>query len=389
MPPADLPAISPSAPHGRPLRIMLVTTSLMVGGAENQVYLLARSFAASGHTIEVVSMRQPTAYEHELQAAGVSVTNLGFVRGKPSLGGLRRFVRRVREWRPDVVHSHMVHANLLARVARLFAPMPVAISTVHSLREGSRTRELAYRATDRLATLTTNVCVAGAERYERVGAVPKGRIIPMPNGIEVDAFAASPGKRRRVRDELGVGEQLVWLAVGRLEEPKDLPTMLKAYAQLPQRDRVLLIVGDGPLRDDAVQLAQTLGIRDTQLRFLGLRSDVPDLMAAADGYLMSSAWEGLPLVLIEASAAGLPLVATDVGGNSEVVLQGVNGLLVPSRDPSALSVAMTALEDLGAEERAAMGAAGLSLAREKFEISAVAARWLKLYRDLGADAAAT
>lgn len=370
----------------RPLRIMMVTTSLVVGGAENQVFLLARRFAKLGHSVDVVSMTEPEAYERELLDAGVTVTHLGFMRGRLSLGGIMRFVRRVREWRPDVVHSHMVHANLLARIGRLFAPVRVSISTVHSLTEGSRWRELAYRATDALATLTTNVCVVGAERYQRVGAVPEGRIIPMPNGIEVDAFAVSADQRRRTREQLGLGDEFVWLAVGRLEAPKDMPTMLRAYAQLPSRRRVLLIVGDGPLKDEVERLAQALGIGSEHLRFLGLRNDVPDLLSAADSYVMSSAWEGLPLVLIEASSASLPVVATDVGGNSEVVLDGVNGLLVPAGDPPALASAMVRMENLDYLERAAMGAAGLRLAKDKYEIGEVAARWLKLYRDLGADA---
>lgn len=368
-----------------PLRIMLVTTSLMVGGAEIQVYLLARQFAGMGHQVEVVSMRQPLAFVQELQDVGVSVTSLGFTRGKPSLSGLLRLVRRVRLWRPDVVHSHMIHANLLARVSRLFAPVPVLISTVHSLTEGARWRELAYRATDALATLSTNVCQAGAVRYQRVGAVPAGRMIAVPNGIDVDAFHYSPERRARARAELELGDRFVWLAVGRLEEPKDLPTMLRAYAGLPPGQRLLLLAGVGPLHEEAEALAGTLGIAPETVRFLGQRGDIPDLMSAADAYLMSSAWEGLPLVLIEASAAKLPIVTTDVGGTAEVVQDGVNGFLVPAGRPEELAAAMLRMEGQTEAQLAAMGAAGLALAHERYEIGAVAQRWISLYKELGAD----
>jgi glycosyltransferase involved in cell wall biosynthesis len=366
------------------LRIMLVTTSLMVGGAERQVFLLAQEFAGMGHAVEVVSMRQPMAFVQELTDAGVGVTSLGFTRGKPSISGMMRLVRRVRQWRPDVVHSHMIHANLLARASRLLAPVPVSISTVHSLTEGARWRELAYRATDGLATLSTNVCQAGAQRYQRVGAAPAGRMIALPNGIDVDAFRFSSQRRVRLREELELGDRFAWLAVGRLEEPKDLPTMLRAFAELPPGRRVLLLAGEGPLREEAEGLVHTLGIAPDAVRFLGQRSDIADLMSAADAYLMSSAWEGLPLVLIEASAAKLPIVTTDVGGTAEVVEEGINGFLVPAGKPVELAAAMLRMEGQDRERLSTMGEAGLALAHERYEIGAVAARWIRLYRELKA-----
>lgn len=365
------------------LRIMLVTTSLMVGGAERQVFLLAREFAGMGHAVEVVSMREPTAFVQELTDAGVGVTSLGFTRGKPSISGMMRLVRRIRQWRPDVVHSHMIHANLLARASRLLAPVPVSISTVHSLTEGARWRELAYRATDGLATLSTNVCQAGAQRYQRVGAAPEGRMIAFPNGIDVDTFGFSPQRRAQLRQELELGDRFAWLAVGRLEEPKDLPTMLRAFAELPAGRRVLLLAGEGPLHDEAEGLVDALGIAPATVRFLGQRGDIPSLMSAADAYLMSSAWEGLPLVLIEASAAKLPIVTTDVGGTAEVVEEGVNGFLVPAGKPAELAAAMLRMEGQDSLRLSTMGEAGLALAQDKYEIGAVAERWIKLYRELG------
>ena len=376
----------PTEPEVRPLRIMLVTTSLMVGGAETQVYLLARGFAALGHAVHVVTMTPPTAYEPELAAAGVPLTSLGYARGAPDPRGVLRLARAVRAWRPDVVHSHMVHANLLARLARPFARVPVLVSTAHNLTEGARWREVAYRLTDPLATLSTNVCHAGVERYRRVGAAPAGRMVAMPNGIEVSAFARPEERRRRAREALGLGAEHAWLAVGRLEPQKDLPNMLRAFAALPERERTLLLVGEGPLQGALVAQARELGLGE-RVRFLGRRLDVPDLMAAADGYLMSSAWEGLPLVLIEAAAASLPIVATDVGGNAEIVEDGRNGFLAPAGDPAALAAAMVRLEALPAAERRAMGAAGLRKVEAEYEIGAVTRRWLELYRRLGADVA--
>jgi glycosyltransferase involved in cell wall biosynthesis len=112
---------------------------------------------------------------------------------------------------------------------------------------------------------------------------------------------------------------------------------------------------------------------------LGERSDVSDLMSAADAFVMSSAWEGLPLVLLEASASSLPIVTTDVGGNREAVSEGISGYVVPARDPAALSLGMQRLLDLDHAERLAMGAAARALMASTFDMTVVSARWQAIY----------
>src|SRR5690606_30286895 len=125
---------------------------------------------------------------------------------------------------------------------------------------------------------------------------------------------------------------------------------------------LLLIVGRGSLASEVEAQSRALGLEE-HVRFLGARTDVPALMSAADGYLMSSAWEGLPLVLLEAASAGLPIVATDVGGNAEVVMPGVNGMLVAAHDPRALHDAIEQVVAMPAEQRRAWGEAGRVLVR--------------------------
>jgi glycosyltransferase involved in cell wall biosynthesis len=366
------------------LRILLLTTSLIRGGAETQVFLLARAFRRRGHEVHVVSMLEPEAYVADLGELGVEVTSLGVRRGSADPRGIGRLATVVRRWRPDVVHSHMVHANLLARLARPLGWAPVQVSTAHNLTEGARWREIAYRLTDPLCTLTTNVCRAGAERYAKVGATPRRKMRAMPNGIVVAALERSAAVRERTRADLGVGESFLWLAVGRLEPQKDVPNMLAALAarRAAGSDARLVVAGEGPLRADLEAERDRLGLDRESARFLGARGDVPDLMAAADGYLMSSAWEGLPLVLLEASAAGLPIVATDVGGNDEIVTHGGTGFLTPAHDPGGLAGAMARLEGLPEERRRALGEAARDHVRAAFDIEPVADRWLDLYREL-------
>src|SRR5690606_21010209 len=133
-------------------------------------------------------------------------------------------------FRPDVVHAHMVHANLLTRIGRLFAPVPVLISTAHSANEGARWRAVAYRFTDRLTEETTNVSDAAVRRSIEWGAVPATRIRFMPNGIDLSRFRRDGESRAQYRRALDLDGRFAWLAVGRFEEPKDYPSMVEAFA---------------------------------------------------------------------------------------------------------------------------------------------------------------
>src|SRR5687768_14642609 len=154
-----------------PRRITFVSTALTHGGAEHQVSLLATGLARRGWDVSVVSMRPPEAHVDVLEQAGVEVASLDMRRRVPDPRGVLALAQHVRRRRPDVVHSHMVHANLLARATRPFARMPVLISTAHNIREGPQWRELAYRATDSFCDLTTNVSRAAVERYVQIRAV--------------------------------------------------------------------------------------------------------------------------------------------------------------------------------------------------------------------------
>ncbi len=368
------------------LRLQLVTTSMMGGGAEVQVLLLAKELKRRGHAVEVVSMRDPEAFEDEFAAADIPFHSLGMRRGAADPRAVLRHARLVRAFQPHVVHSHMVHANLLARVTRLLAPFPVQISTAHNLTEGARWREVAYRLTDPLSDLTTNVCKPCVERFVEVGAAPAGRIRYMPNGLEFKAFEMPEGTREAKRAELGVdGRTFLWLAVGRLEEQKDFPGMIEAVAELsrirPGADFKVVVAGEGHLAESLRARAVDLGLAD-RFELIGVRTDVPALMAAADGYLMSSAWEGLPMVLLEAAAARLPAVVTDVGGNAEVVRHQETGLVVPPHDFAALADAMSELSMLPSEARRAMGENARQHAERAFGIEGVVDRWETLYREL-------
>lgn len=363
--------------------IVLLSTSLGMGGADQQVIYLAHALVAQGHTVRMVSLIPLGKMGIEAQAQGLSVHSLNMKRGVPEPRALLKLISLLRQWQPQIVHSHMFHANVMARVARSFTPIKVLVTTAHNITEGGRWREIAYRYTDSWCDLTTQVSQAGMERYIKVGVVPKQKIQFIPNVVDNHKFQPNPEVRRKIRQELALKDQFVWLAVGRNHQQKDYSNMIQAFAQVACKFKyaILLIAGDGLLGSEEETLVEKLGIQ-SQVRFLGVRRDIPALMNAADAYLMSSAWEGTPVVLLEASASGLPIVTTNVGGNCEVVLNGKTGFLVPPHNFEALAQAMQNLMELPLSERQKMGQLSREYIVEHHNCEQGVIHWVGLYSRL-------
>jgi glycosyltransferase involved in cell wall biosynthesis len=233
----------------------------------------------------------------------------------------------------------------------------------------------------------TVVSQAAGDRFVADRIVPQELLSVIPNGVDTGRFrAVAAGTRQSIRHSLGLGREFMWLALGRFETAKDYPNMLRGFAQVRQQvpEAMLLLAGRGSLQGELETLAQSLGIGG-RVRFLGMRQDVPELMSAADGYVMSSAWEGMPIVLLEAASAGLPIVATRVGGNHEVVYHEEGGFLVQPGDSKALGDAMLRLMSLSDAERRSMGERGREHVRTQYGLSRMVERWEDLYREVLAE----
>jgi glycosyltransferase involved in cell wall biosynthesis len=357
----------------------LITSLDPIGGAEMQVANLAKALQGRGWTVLLISMLpEGTELATELRTRGVSVATLCMQKGKADPRAIWRLAKILKRFKPEVLHAHMVHANLLARVTRLFAEVPLLVSTAHSIREGGRLYDLAYRITDMLGDVTTNVSLAAARRYARDGLVPEKRLRVVRNGIDVNRFRPSETSRGEMRRAFAISNQFVWLAIGGLRAAKDYPNMLRAVAGL--RGALLLIAGEGELRVQLERLALELKIRSS-VRFCGFCPNTAELLNAADGYVLSSLWEGLPLVLLEAAATALPIVATDVGGNAEIVLNGKSGILVPAADSVALQRAMQTVMAISKPERCQMGMAGREFVSAHYSMSQIVSDWENLYRE--------
>lgn len=364
------------------MKILFVITGLGMGGAEKVVTSLADALAGKGHEVCIAYMTGAAAVLPT--SASIRIISLGMASKLDAAGALFRLGRLIRDVRPDVVHSHMFHANILARLVRLAAPVRRLISTAHSSNEGGALRMLAYRLTDSLADISTNVSDEAVEAFIAAKAVRPGRMVAVYNGIAIDSFAFNALARARMRQALSVdnGCQLI-LAVGRLHDAKDYPNLFHALALLPANglNYQLCIAGDGPLKADLQALAAQLGIAK-RVRFLGIRSDVADLMSAADVFVLSSAWEGFPVVVMEAMANGRVLVATDCGGIREAI--GDAGYLVKPKDSKALADALQTALKLSAVEGAALGRAARQRVVELYALGAVVIKWLQIYEgDVG------
>jgi glycosyltransferase involved in cell wall biosynthesis len=203
------------------------------------------------------------------------------------------------------------------------------------------------------------------------------------NAVDVNRFAPDSKLRSKKRLELGLNGEWTWLAVGRFEIAKDYSNLLRAFSEVRRSrptDR-LLIAGEGPLRE-AIEAEVRMLALSGSVTLLGLRKDVSELMQAADAFVMSSKFEGLPLVLIEAHASGMPIVATSVGGNPEVVRDGVTGFLCQEMNPAALAKAMLQLRAQPETTLAVMRTQGREHVCRNFALDKIFAQWEALYAEL-------
>jgi glycosyltransferase involved in cell wall biosynthesis len=365
------------------MKIFILSTSMGMGGADQQILILAQAMRARGHEVRIVALAPLGPMGQEAQREGIPTESLGMERNIGMVPRIFRLVRMLRAWRPDVLHSHMLHANLLARAVRPIARVPALVSTIHSINDGGRLRMAAYRLTSGLVDRVTIISRLAAQRYVAIGAVPRGRLEVVPNTVDTRRFRPLPHVRAAVRQEMKLGNEFAWLAVGRFEEAKDYPTMIAAFARLASGRPTsrLLLVGKGSLQQDVEQLVRAAGLEE-RVRFVGVRRDIPELMSAADGYVLSSTREGMPVVLLEAAAVGLPIVATRVGGVGEVVEDGVTGLLVPPGSPAELAGAMEKIEALALESRMAMGERGRVLVEQQYGTDHVMDIWDRIYSEV-------
>ena len=353
-----------------------------IAGAEQQVLLLSRGLRQRGWQVTVVALSGSggrTALE--LADEGIGFVTFQMRKGLADPRGWIQYHHFLRRSAPDLVHAHLPHAAWLARWSRLAAPTPAQIDTLHTSATGHLVRRLGYRLSNFLPDRVTAVSEAVARAHVCAKTVTRHKLKVLPNGIEPERWRSDPALRAVARRELGLAAEFVWLAAGRLEPVKDYPTLLRAMVLLP-RSAHLLIAGAGQQQHELMNQSAQLGI-SARVRFLGFVTDLERWMQAADGFVLSSRWEGLPTAILEACAAGLPVIAADVPGVRESLgPNNCNDNLVSPGDPEALARAMSQLMNSSAESRILIGARARQFAIDQFSLPSVLDRWENLYRSV-------
>lgn len=376
------------------IRVLHPITRLIVGGAQENTLLTAQLLDPAVWEVEVVSGTQTGSEGSLIESArerGVAlILEPSLVREVNPIQDLRaliRLARLMRRGKYTVVHTHSSKAGIVGRWAAKLAGVPVIVHTVHGWGHHDHQHPLVrayYIWLERLTLpITDKLIVVSPLNIEKGLADGIGRpedYVVIRSGIELDRFGYSQVLRDETRASWGIPCDAPLVGtVTRLSPQKGPLDFVRAAATIAQAvpESWFMIVGDGPLRAEVEALAAQQGIAG-RLVLTGLRRDVPDLMAAMDIFALSSLWEGLPRVLPQAMASGLPIVATAIDGSAEAIEEGVHGFLTPPGDPQALAqAAVRLLRDPELARR--MGDAGRARAAE-FDVRTMVAQIDGLYR---------
>jgi glycosyltransferase involved in cell wall biosynthesis len=360
--------------RGRP-RILILITLAEIGGAQTYVAQLLPALAERFEVL--VAAYGPGPLVDAARESGARYVPLRHVRRDLQPGrdllGLLELVTLLRRERPDLLHVNSSKAAALGRVAALAAGPRVRVFTVHGWAFKAYTGPAGalYRWADRLLAPLTSVTICVSETERAAGLAARTcraeRTVVIPNAIDVER-----APRARLH-----GDPPRIVTVGRLAAPKDPLTLVRALPALGGRPYSLAFVGGGRDQPRVEEELRAHGLTE-RVALLGDRDDVPALLAGADVFVLASRSEGAPLSILEAMAAGLPVVASDVGGVAELVADGETGVLVPAGEPDALARALARLLDDGAL-RERMGAAGRARAHARFDVAELRAAHLELY----------
>lgn len=351
------------------LRVCHVSLTLKTGGLERILADLSHHHDSRTCSLEFLAIRDVGRFADEIREAGGIVHQL-----KPAgrFGQLQQMYRLFRQQKFDVVHTHNTYPHIYASLAARLARVPVVVNTRHGQRAGhgwkSRTQfRWASHLVDRIVAVSddaANLCIEA----DRISPAKVRRIW---NGIDLSEFAFS-----------GPVAEPIAISVARLSAEKDFPTLIKAVPRVLELvpNFRLKIVGDGSERQRLESLSLELGL-EKQVEFLGERSDVPQLLRGAGFFVSSSLTEGISLTLLEAMAIGLPIVATAVGGNPEIILPEETGYLCPSADHEALADAIIKL-CREPQRWLTMGRAGRERVVANFDVRRMSHDYEQLYREL-------
>lgn len=362
------------------MKILYVITGLGGGGAEKVVVDLADQMLLQGHQVKIAYLKGDVVVHPK--SISIELIYLGLENVISAVTTYKNYKNLLISFQPDIVHAHMVHANIFVRISRIFYAVKKLICSAHSNNEGGCLRMLAYKFTHKLSDLTTNVSQNASINFEKLGAVPLGGIHTIYNGVDLKKFEKISANNK-LRHELGLNETIpVFIAVGRFHEAKDYPNLLNAFFLLKStsffklKQPKLIIIGDGELRDYLEKIILNLSLSD-DVYLLGRREDIPELLNMSNFFVLSSKYEGLPTVIIEAMACEKYVITTDCGGSSEIV--GDTGILVPIQNSVALAQALENVLRLDDKVIEANNQKARRRVENTFSLEKSVNKWLEIY----------
>ncbi len=366
------------------MRILFLVTGLGHGGAEKLLFTKCAYLKERGFTVQVVCLKRILGLVPDFEKKGIQVTCLNISNIYTALKALKVYRKIVDEFKPSIIHAHMLHANIFSRVAAIGRRKKYAIiNTVHDTNNKKRfLLNYIYRLTNGKVDLVTAISQEAYLAHINNTKISKGKIICMSNFVNDALFKHDNSIGIEYRRTLNLEGKFVWIAVGRLFPQKDYDNLLAAFKLLSSKylQAELLIVGNGPLDKELKEIILKNELSNS-VKMLGLRNDIPQLLNTADAYVMSSAWEGQPIALIEAASTNLPIVATDVGGNNTVVRDNINGYLVPPKNSGALFEGMERIVTMNKKDLIEMGINSRTFIEKNFSVKALGQKWLEIYNE--------
>ncbi len=360
------------------MKIIYFITGLKIGGAEAITIDLANAMSLQGHNISIIYLTGANELSHRIlpsvQVIGLNMKkNLrGFIKAQSMAGIL------LKKEKPDVVHGNMFHANMFVRLLRLHSSIKLLITTEHNKFIGENSRMWLYRITDFLSDINTNVSEEATGYFLAKRAFSVKKSLTMYNGICLSNFQRNPIARKLIRQRYDIEDtSFLFLNVGRLTDAKNQIGLLKAFTTVSEKkpNAKLMILGNGELKDDLQCFIREYSL-EQRVILVSAQLNVADYYNAADCFVLSSAWEGFGLVLVEAMACELPVITTDAGGCAEVVKN--RDYILPVNNKKLLVERMQMVYDMSLEERKALGEENRKLS-ERFDMKKIASQWIELY----------
>jgi glycosyltransferase involved in cell wall biosynthesis len=364
------------------MRIVHIINSFEVGGMETMILALAKYQQSQGHEVSVVAIFGRNELYQVAESMGLSPKSAMKRPGADFISTIRTVRRYIKDRRAQIVHSHNLVPHYFAAAACLGMTVTL-LNTRHDMGHhySSKQGDLLYKLAMKRSSFGVAVCEAARVEFVSKGAIPNSKSRTVVNGIDLSNYGTrSKQFKSKLLESLGVkGEKIVFGNVGRVNPVKDHATMLTAFRRCLDQglNAILVIAGDGPAFAKVKQTVTELNIEDSVF-FLGQRSDVPEVLQGFDVFLQSSLTEGYSLALVEAATCGLPIIATNVGGNSEIISDGENGRLVTAQDIDAYAQALVVL---GKSEqlRQEYGNNASLWAQANGSVQTMYERYLKLY----------